>query len=245
MVAGLLIGKDKSLGVPGKNTRPLLNRPSCEYALMAASACPQINRLFVSTDSIIIAETGKKYGATHIMRPPELATPQSLTEDVLLHAFDAIESTVGKPVDLIVLLFANSPAVNPRLLTEGIEALKEKPEYDSAFSVSKYNMFSPARAKKVSADRTIAPFIDLDALGEISSIRDSQGDCYFVDFSVQIMRRSCFTNMKDGQPPLKWIGKKPYALFNDYGFDIDSEWQFVVMEKWLKDHGFTDTKSPW
>ena len=82
-------------------------------------------------------------------------------------------------------------------------------------------------------------------LGDISSIRDSQGDCYFVDFSVQIMKRICITEIESGQKPLKWIGRRPLALFNDYGFDIDTEWQFTVIEGWLRNYGYTETELPW
>lgn len=244
MIVSLLIGKAESTGVPGKNVRKLLGRPACEYGFIAASNCSYVDKLFVSTDSDEIARIGSEYGAVHIARPAHLATPESLTEDVFTHALEKIEENIGGPVDMVTVMFANNPAIDVSLLDEGIRRIKDDPSYDSAFSVSQYNMFSPARAKRVLENGEIRPFIDLNVLGDISSIRDSQGDCYFVDFSVQIMKRICITEIESGQKPLKWIGRRPLALFNDYGFDIDTEWQFTVIEGWLRDHGYTETDLP-
>ena len=43
----------------------------------------------------------------------------------------------------------------------------------------------------------------------------------------------------------KWKGKKSYAVETDIGFDIDTEWQFVVIEHWLRKRGFTESKIAW
>ncbi len=244
MIAGLLIGKDKSVGMPGKNVRTLLGRPMAEYGFIAGRAAG-VDAFYTSTDSPGIAEIGARYGAEHIQRPPELATPDSLTEDVLTHAFGEMEKRAGQEIDIVVLLFANAPAINVNLIKEGLQVLQEMPEFDSAFSAVQYNMFSPARARKVTAERSIESFVDLDLLDNVSSIRDSQGDCYFCDLSVQVMRRRCFTHMDEGMQPFQWMGRKSYALMNDFGFDADTEWQVLVLEHWLREHGFTETTIPY
>ena len=51
--------------------------------------------------------------------------------------------------------------------------------------------------------------------------------------------------MDSGNLPFKWQGKKSKAIITDFGFDIDTEWQFVVIEHWLKKRGFTETEIPW
>ena len=68
-------------------------------------------------------------------------------------------------------------------------------------------MFSPARARKILPNGEINPFVNLESLGEISSIRDSQGSTFFCDLSIQVMKPSCFENMSEGQLPFKWQGK--------------------------------------
>ena len=245
MIVGLLVGKDRSVGCPGKHGKLLLGRPVAEYPLIAAQGCSRIERLFVSTDSQFIAEIGCKYGGIYLPRPKELAQPDTLLEDSLVFAYKQMTELIGNVIDIVVLFFANSPMVNPELIDKGIRALIDNPEFDTAFSVSKFNMFSPARAHKIDGHNAIQSFIDLKYLGDLTSIRDSQGDCYFCDLQVQVMRARCFTDMWNGQLPYRWMGKKSYALKNDYGFDIDYEWQIPVAEHWLITHGFTDEIIPW
>jgi CMP-N-acetylneuraminic acid synthetase len=230
-IFALLIGKKNSTGFPGKNVMDINGLPSCEYGFQAAKRL-QINEIFVSTDCPIIAKIGKKYSAHHIERPQNLATPDALTEDVLTHAYQEIIKLNKKP-DIIVLLFANNPAISISLVEKGIKKLLEDESYDSAFSVSKYNMFSPTRARKL-VDDTIQSFIPLDLIGNVNSIRSSQGDVYFCDLSVQIIRSRVFENMSEGMQPFQWMGKKSYPLKNSYGFDIDEEWQKTAIEVWLK-----------
>ncbi len=244
-IVGLLIGKDKSTGVPGKNYRTIVGRPMCEYGFLAARNA-NIKRIFVSTDSKKIADIGSNHGAKLINRPKELAQPDSLTEDVLVHAANEIKLDLGYEPEIVCLFFANNPAIDVKLVKEGIKVLEEDPTIDSAFSVCRYDMFSPIRARTINQEGIIKPSIPLDLFGDsISSIRDSQGGIYFCDLSVQVMRWRCFTDMDSGVQPFKWMGKKSKALHNDFGFDVDSEWQFKVIEYWLRERGFSEGESPY
>jgi len=246
MDIGLVIGKKTSMGVPGKNVRDIVGRPAAEYAFIAGKYSG-LDKLFVSTDSKEIANIGKPYGAIHIDRPNELAAPESLTEDVLIHAYEHIKKILNNhEISTISLLFCNNPAINVKLLKEAIGFMKNSDEYDSCFSVAKYDMFSPARARRLAPDGEIKPFVELEHLNEnVSSIRDSQGSCYFCDLSIQVMKPVCFENMDAGQLPFKWQGKRSKAIETDFGFDIDSEWQYIVIDYWLRKHGFTESKIPW
>tara|TARA_E500000178_G_scaffold338517_1_gene378941 strand:+ start:204 stop:941 length:738 start_codon:yes stop_codon:yes gene_type:complete len=245
MNIGLIIGKKNSIGVPGKNLRNIVGRPAAEYAFICASSS-KIDKIFVSTDSDEIAQIGYKYDAIHIRRPANLATPDALTEDALLHAYEEIKKNIDvEDIKTISLLFCNNPAIDVIKLNEAIEFLNSSNEFDSCFSVAKYDMFSPARARKVLKNGEINPFVDLNHLENVSSIRDSQGACFFCDLSIQVMKPICFEDMENGQLPFKWQGKKSKAIETDFGFDIDTEWQYVVIEYWLKTHGYTEEKIPW
>ena len=245
MDIGLVIGKKTSTGVPGKNVREIVGRPAAEYAFIAAKYSG-LERIYVSTDSEEIAAIGKPYGATHIVRPPELATPDALTEDALLHAYNYIKNDLpDTKIDTISLLFCNNPAINIDLLKEAIQFTRNSKEFDSCFSVVKYDMFSPARARRLTNDGEMKPFVDLKYVDNVSSIRSSQGSVYFCDLSIQVMKPVCFEDMENGQLPFKWQGQRSKAIETDFGFDIDTEWQYVVIEYWLRKHGFTETVIPW
>ena len=208
MNIALIIGKKNSVGVPGKNLRNILGRPSAEYAFIAAKFA-KCDRTYVSTDSDKIASIGKSYNATHISRPSKLAKPDSLTEDVLLHAYQFIinDLDTNQKIDTISLLFCNNPAINVDLLKQAIKFTSSTVEFDSCFSVAKYDMFSISRARKLNEKGQILSFIDLSQDKNVTSIRDSQGTTYFCDLSIQVMKPICFTDMENGPLPFKWQGK--------------------------------------
>jgi len=236
MNVGLLIGKDRSTGVPGKNVMQILGKPMAEYGFIALTSVASVDAIFVSTDSDEIAAIGEGYGASVIKRPDHLCRPESLTEDVLTHALAMIEKEVNQEIDKMILVFANQPAIDWRMIEQGIKLLDQRKDADSVFSVCEYNMFHPSRAKQISDEGLVKPFVDLEALGPVSSIRDAMKSVYFCDFSVQICRRSCISDIDRGQPPIKWMGQKSLPLLKDYGFDVDSDWQIVVTEHWLREN---------
>ena len=248
MIVSLVIGKDRSMGCPGKNVRPLLGRPMCEYAFLAAANSRHVTRHFTSTDSPHIAAVGAQYGAEWIERPASLATPEALTEDALEHAYHEITRRIGAEPEIVVLLFANSPTIAVGKIDEGIDRLLAEPALDSAFTACRYNMFAPLRARRIGDGNLIEPYVPLEAFGDtntMSSIRGGEGDCWFLDLSVQVLRGRCLANIWDGPLPFRWMGHKSWALENDFGFDIDYAWQIPVVEHWLVDKGFTAQSTPY
>ncbi len=245
MIIALLIGKHNST-IQGKNYMPVLGRPLCSYAMMAAHHSDFIETLFVSTDSPNIKEISKPFGAHVIDRPDDLAKSESPTEFVFSHAYEEIKQQGYNP-EFLVLMFANSPDVTPELLEQGVNMLRNDDTLDSVVSVSKYNMFTPLRARRLNDDQTSDPVLDLNSLGIPNTFdRDAMGDIYFCDFGVQIVRpERCLIDPTGGSLPFRWLGNKQGALQKDYGFDIDYPWQVPVIEHWLKEHGFTETETPY
>lgn len=243
MNLALIIGKKLSTGIKGKNIRKILGRPSAEYAFIAAKYSV-VDEIFVSTDCPKIKKIGKKYNAHIIHRPSKLATPESLTEDVLIHALYEIRKKI-KNIKSISLLMSNNPAINVELLNKAIKFINKSKKYDSCFSVAKYNMFSPNRAKIIKNGEIKEFNKELNKKSKINSIRNSQGDIFFCDLSIQVMKPKVIDDIWNGQAPLRWLGKKPKAIITDYGFDIDTEWQFQVVENWLREKGFKSNRIPW
>lgn len=246
LVCALMIGRAGSAGFPGKNVMPVMGRPLAAYSLLAARASQHVHRLYVSTDSPEIMQIGKQFGVEHIERPPELATRQALGEDAFAHGYREITRRLaveGKRVELMVLLFANAATITGELIDEGIAALRRDPKLDSAVTTSVYNMWSPLRARKVGADGCLHPFVPFETFGDPRTLncdRDSQGDVYFADMSVSIVRPHCLEHMEDGLLPQKWMGQHIYPIRSWGGCDIDYEWQVPGVEFWLRKHGIED-----
>jgi hypothetical protein len=240
MIAALLLGRKGSTGFPGKNLYPLLGKPLLVYPLLAARQARLVDRVYVSTDDEEIMAISREYGAEVIVRPPELATPAALGEDAFVHGYRVIQEAAGgrrAEVELMVLLFCNAATILARTIDAGIEILRQHPEYDSAVTVSCYNMWSPLRARKIGPDGLLQPFVPFESFGDprtLSCDRDSQGDVWFADMGASIVRPRCLENIAAGLLPQKWMGQKIYPLKQWGGCDIDYEWQVPGVEYWLK-----------
>lgn len=239
MVVALLMGRKGSIGFPGKNMMQLLGRPMVAYPLIAACNCDLVDDIFVTTNDDNIKNLAKEYGAKVIDRPPELCTQQALGEDVFVHGYNYIKKNHYPNLEMIVLLMANAATITPELIEEGIKKLKQDPTIDSAVSVSVYNMWSPIRARKIDQDGLLKPFVPFEYYEDMKNLscdRDSQGDVYFADMGVSIVRPRCLDNIHEGLLPQRWMGKRIYPLKQWGGFDVDYEWQIPNLEYWLKKH---------
>lgn len=243
MICALLLGREGSAGFPGKNLHLVLGRPLAAYPLMATQAAKTVDRLYVSTDSLALKAIGLEYGARIIDRPPHLATSQALGEDAYVHGYEVIRDELrreGAVVELMVLLFANAATVSPEIIDEGVRVLRERPDLDSAVTVSRYNMWSPLRARRIDQDGLLHPFVPFDVFGDPATLncdRDSQGDIWFADMGVSIVRPRCLEDIRIGLLPQRWMGQRIYPLKQWGGCDVDYEWQVPLVEFWLKAHG--------
>lgn len=251
MIVALIIGREHSVGFPGKNIHPVLGRSLMEYPLLAAKNAKTVDRVYISTDSLRIKEIGKKYGVEIINRPPEFCIDSALGEDVFVHGYHIIKDILKhekEEVELMVLMHCNSPTILSETIDEGVRVLCENLDYDSAVTVSRYNMWSPLRARKIGDDGLLHPFVPFETFGDpktMSCDRDSQGDVLFADMGVSIVRSHCLENIKKGLLPQKWMGHRIYPLEQWGGCDVDYEWQIPLVEFWLKKHGFDEESIPY
>ena len=256
MIAALLLGRKGSVGFPGKNTMPVLGRPLCAYPMLAAINSKYVDKLYISTDDGQIMAIGSEYGADIIVRPPELCTKEALGEDAYVHGYKVISSRLkeksskrkDEKIELMVLLFCNAVTITAGTIDEGIEVLRNNPDYDSAVTISCYNMWSPLRARKIGGDGLLHPFVPFETFGDPRTLncdRDSQGDVWFADMGVSIVRPRCLEKLEDGLLPQKWMGQRIYPLKQWGGCDVDFDWQVPGVEFWLQHEGFSDMKTPY
>ena len=256
MIAALLLGRKGSVGFPGKNTIPVLGRAMCAYPMLAAINSKYVDKLYISTDDERIMAIGGEYGADIIVRPPELCTKEALGEDAYVHGYEVIKEELkadnlkgkGEKLELVVLLFCNAVTITAETIDKGVEVLRNNPSYDSAVTVSCYNMWSPLRARKIGEDDLLHPFVPFETFGDPKTLncdRDSQGDVWFADMGVSVVRPRCLENMEDGLLPQKWMGKRIYPVKQWGGCDIDYEWQVPGVVEWLRKHDFSAEQTPY
>ncbi|MFH1913502.1 MAG: cytidylyltransferase [Pseudomonadota bacterium] len=247
MISSILIGRKGSKGLPGKNTMSVLGRPLCSYPMLAATNAPSIDRHFVCTDDEFIAEIAKGFGMEAIPRPPELNTDEALGEEVYKYVSEVIGDKYGEQ-ELLVLLMCNSPMILGQSIEKGLRVLRENQDYDSAVSVSKYNMYSPIRARCINEQGLLDPFIPFsryDNADQISCDRNCMKDTWFADMGVSIIRPWCLSTMETNLPPQRWMGNRIYPLKQRGGLDADYDYQIPQVDFWLRAAGFDEARTPY
>ena len=239
-----MMGRAGSKGFPKKNLKKVLGRHLFEYPLVASRNSKNVDKIFVSTDCPVIAQVSKKYGAIHIKRPKKLTNSKALGEYVFQHGYFEIRKILNleaKDIEFIILLMANAPTITGKLIDTGINILRRNKNIDSAVTTSIYNMWSPLRARRIDNNNLLKPFVPFKAIGNpkmLNCDRDSQGDVYYADMSVSIVRPKCLEKLEDGLLPQKWMGKKIASIPSWGGCDVDYEWQLPMVEFWLKKNGY-------
>lgn len=123
-----------SVGLPGKNIRPLNGVPLVGRTIRAARGSRYVSEVFVSSDSEEILAVSQKYGAIGCKRPDELSGPTASSESALLHLLNHEPSLVADPPDILVFLQCTAPFTLAHHVDQVVETLLEQ-RATSAISV--------------------------------------------------------------------------------------------------------------
>lgn len=122
-VLGLVPARSGSKGVPGKNIRLVAGRPLLAYTADAALAARSLDRVVLSTDDPEIEAVGLACGLeVPFRRPAALATDDTASIDVVLHALEALAGD-GDRYDAVCLLQPTNPLRSAALIDRCVERL--------------------------------------------------------------------------------------------------------------------------
>ncbi len=131
----LVVARSGSKGIPNKNIKFLGGKPLLAYRIESALNSIHENDIWISTDSLIYAELGKKFGATiPFIRPAYLATDQSSSMDVVLHAMD-FANAKSLFYEYVGLLEPTSPFITTHELDTAVNELEKENSADSIVAV--------------------------------------------------------------------------------------------------------------
>lgn len=213
-----------SIGLPGKNIRPLLGKPLLAWTVEQALSVPGIAGVFVSTDDPAIAVVAEACGARVLgLRPAELATATAPKVPVIRHLVGQIEGSGLRP-DVIVDLDPTSP-LRDRADIEACIALLT-PETDvviTAFPSDKnpyFNMVEEAAEGHVRLVKQAA----VPVAGRQQAPR-----VYSMNASVYVWHRH---TLEKGL----WEGRaRMHVMPRERSIDIDSALDFKIVEMILKE----------
>lgn len=233
MIASLMLDLDDAPDFLG-NTGQALGRPLAAYPFVAARATGSVRRYYVVTSAPAVKTVALQNGAVIIDPPSTVNGTQSVAEAFLRHGykFAADDCKSDKEtIDVLMVFFANAPAVTGDVLQQGLDALQDRPDLDSAVTVSPFNRWKPSYARRLS---------DKDLLEPYAKVIPGSGDAWYPDWGAQLLRPRCLEGACSGQPPFPWLGKKILPLKMWGVGPIDFQWQIPSLEYWLKKHGFAD-----
>lgn len=135
-ILSLICARGSSKGIPDKNITLLCGKPLIGWAIEQALSISFIDHVYVSTDSEIIAQVSKEYGAKVVFkRPANLAkddTPEFL---VWKHAINEIENYSKEKFDFMLSIPATSPLRNNLDIENCIYKLTET-ECDTVIAIT-------------------------------------------------------------------------------------------------------------
>ncbi|MDE2313324.1 MAG: hypothetical protein KGL04_04015 [Elusimicrobia bacterium] len=212
-----------------------LGRPLAAYPLMAAKSSARVHRSFALSSVQSVKSAALQYGAVILDPPPK--QEQSAPSRLLRFAAEAVSHEVakeGERLELLIVLSAQAPAVTGALIDSGVEAVMEKPGFDSALSASRLPSWT------AQADLQEAP----DGAFELRTGRDARGEAnrnseiWNPNWSLFVLKPELINS---AQPrPLGWLGKKIFAVKQRGIWPVEHPWQIPALESWLKQHGVSD-----
>ncbi|MCB1021885.1 MAG: NTP transferase domain-containing protein [Acidobacteria bacterium] len=230
VIAALLMGRGGSISVQRKNLRLILGRPLMEYPLMAARDAKRIDKIYLSTDDEEMAEVARRYGATIIERPPELAGPTAQYPEGVAHALAQMEP---QP-EVLVSMHCNCGTHAPGLLDACVEKLLADPTADSCVSGIIDNSHHPYRVKKVMEDGSLENWLPIPR--GVSNNRQALTPSFVLDGAARALRVSrCFP--PEGQEPFRVLGNRVLFVENPGGLDVHSEDDVILTERYLLRRG--------
>ena len=183
-ILGIIPARKGSKGILNKNIKTLGSDPLIAHTIKSCKNAKLLENFIVSTDSVEIANISKKYGASvPFLRPSELATDQSKSIDLVIHAINFFEKR-NIYYDAICLLQATSPFREKDLIDDAIIKFK-KNNFQSLISVLPVpHQYNPYWTFKKEND-ILKSVIDV---GEIISRRQELPQTFHRDGSIYITR---------------------------------------------------------
>ena len=223
-----------SKGLPNKNILPLAGHPLIAYSIAAAKASPLIDRVIVTTDSEIIANISKKYGAEiPFLRPEELAGDFTTDIETFQHALAWLKENEGYVPDLVFQLRPTSPI---RFLGEIEHCIQMLSENEAAQSVRTITP-SPITPYKMwtlpEENGFMRPLLSVEGMDEPFNMpRQKLPKTYWQTGTYDLIRWNVIMvqNSMTGKNIL------PMVIENEMSIDIDDMTSFVKAEEILRNN---------
>lgn len=198
----LIMAKEGSLGLPGKNTWKIGNDTLLGWTIKDAKRNRLVDKIFVSTNGEEPACVGRALGAEIIRRDNELAKNEKFLEAV----DQAVLTIKEKYPDLQIIAIPQCvvPFRDPDIFDRCISFLLEHRQYDAVVTIRRVG-FIPEALMKIEGE-FLVPYFSQAQKTVSGSRQDSAG--YEIDHAVECFRYSSWLNHEKGIRPWNYLGRK-------------------------------------
>jgi len=232
-ILGVITARGGSKGIPGKNIKPLVEKPLIAYTIEAAKNSGALDRLILSTDDPAIAETAKKYGCeVPFMRPRELAQDTTPHLPVIQHAVNWLRDNENYSPDYVMILQPTSPLRQPFHIKEAAEMI-QRTEADSVLSVSEVPENYNYRKTMIVDDRGLLKLINGDPIYKRIARRQDLPKVYWSTGMIYLFKTELLFDA--GNPNFYGEKTTPYVIDKKYVIDINVPEDWATAERALKE----------
>jgi CMP-N-acetylneuraminic acid synthetase len=222
-VIATICARGGSRGVPGKNIRLLHGKPLIVHTIEQAQACPGIDGVYVSTDSVDIADVASAAGANvPYLRPPELATSSAPKVPVIKHLVDHLQG-LGHDITTVVDLDPTSPLRDVADVANCLAMLDDHTDIViTGYEAEKNPYFNMVERKPDGNIGVVKPPPGLVAG------RQAAPEVFSMNASIYVWRREALSRGI-------WHNRVAlYVMPRERSVDIDSELDFFFVEKLME-----------
>ncbi|MBC7487932.1 MAG: acylneuraminate cytidylyltransferase family protein [Cytophagaceae bacterium] len=223
-ILAIIPARGGSKGLPNKNILPLLGHPLIAYSVKAAQDSIYINRIIVSTDSEVIAEAARTYGAeVPFIRPAIYAQDLSTDLDVFQHALTWLKEHENYVPDYVVQLRPTSPVRQAALIDLCIERMLRNPKADSLRIVTP-SPITPYKMWKLNGEEEpMEPLLFVEGIQEpYNEPRQRLPQTYWQIGTLDVIRPHIITE----QSSMSGKTILPHVVDNLFAVDIDDLFSF-------------------
>lgn len=225
-ILAIIPARGGSKGLPGKNIRPLMDKPLIGWTIEAAKNSQYIDDIFVSTDSKEIAAVSEKFGVSvPELRPEKLANDKATSASVVLYTLEYMRKN-GKSYDYFLLLEPTSPLRKIDDLDNAIELACSNPSKAGVVSLGEVHMEHPSIVKRIDANGIIVPYVETAKVTQ----RQQLDKAYFPYGVVYLVKTDDFekNQLFYGSDSL------PYYIERWQCYEVDDIYDFVAIEAIMK-----------
>ena len=232
-ITAIIPARGGSKSIKNKNIVDFCNKPLIAYSIEQALKSNYIDRVIVSTDSNVIANIAKQYGAeVPFIRPSELAQDDTLDLPVIKHCLDYLNTSERYIPNIVAHLRPTSPLRTSRMVDDAIQLLIENEKASSVRCVCEPAQ-NPFKMWTLEEDGFMQPLINSKISEAYNQPRQSLPDVLWQNGYIDVMRYEtiCDSNSMTGEKIL------PLIVDSENIIDIDNHITLKLAEYIYRSQG--------